>query len=64
MAERIRSQVEKHCFQYEGKAYPVTISVGVAATNGEETLTPNDLIRQADEKLFQAKHQGRNRVIA
>ncbi len=64
VAERIRSQVEQRCFQYEGKAYPVTISVGVAATSGEESLTPNDLISKADEKLFQAKHEGRNRVIA
>ena len=64
VAERIRSQVEQHCFQYEGKAYPVTISVGVAATTGENALTPNELINKADEKLFQAKHEGRNRVVA
>jgi diguanylate cyclase (GGDEF)-like protein len=63
-AERIRGQVEKHLFQYEGKTYPVTISVGLAATNGGEALTPSELIRQADEKLFQAKHEGRNRVVA
>jgi diguanylate cyclase (GGDEF)-like protein len=64
VAERIRSQVEKHPFVYEGKAYPVTVSVGVATTNGDETLTPNELIRQADESLYQAKHEGRNRVVA
>ena len=40
VAERLRSLVEKHVFQYEGKTYPVTISVGVATTNGDETLTP------------------------
>jgi diguanylate cyclase (GGDEF)-like protein len=64
VAERIRSQVEQRRFQYEGKAYPVTVSVGVAATTGEEGLTPNDLINRADEKLYQAKHEGRNRVVA
>jgi len=64
VAERIRAQVEQHCFQYEGKAFPVTVSVGVAATTGEDAPTPNDLISRADEKLFQAKHDGRNRVIA
>ena len=51
-------------FQYEGKSFPVTVSVGVAATTGETTLTPNELIDLADEKLYQAKHQGRNRVVA
>jgi diguanylate cyclase (GGDEF)-like protein len=64
VAERIRSQVEKHLFQFEGKRYVVTVSIGLATTSGGETLTPNELIRQADEKMFQAKNQGRNRVVA
>src|SRR5262249_15880646 len=51
VAERIRGLVERHPFQYEGKAYTTTISVGVGATTGGEPLTPHDLIRQADEKL-------------
>jgi diguanylate cyclase (GGDEF)-like protein len=62
-AERIRSLVEKHSFQYEGKAYPVTVSVGLATTTGDNTLTPSEIIRQADEKLYQAKNEGRNRVV-
>jgi diguanylate cyclase (GGDEF)-like protein len=61
-AERIRSLVEKHSFQYEGKSYPVTVSVGLATTTGDDTLTPSEIIRQADEKLYQAKNEGRNRV--
>ena len=64
VAERIRTMVERHQFQYEGKTYPVSVSMGVAATNGDATLTPHELIRQADDKLYQAKHEGRNRVVA
>jgi diguanylate cyclase (GGDEF)-like protein len=64
VAERVRCLIERHLFQYEGKSYPLTISVGLAATSGDETLTPHDLIRQADEKLYEAKHNGRNRVCA
>ncbi|HEY7310700.1 MAG TPA: GGDEF domain-containing protein [Gemmataceae bacterium] len=64
VAERLRSMVEKHAFQYEGKPFPLTVSVGVAATNGDRPLAPSDLIGEADEKLFEAKHQGRNRVVA
>jgi two-component system, cell cycle response regulator len=64
VAERVRAMVEKHTFQYEGKAYPVTVSLGVAATNGDRPLTPCELIGEADEKLFRAKREGRNRVVA
>jgi two-component system cell cycle response regulator len=64
VAERIRVQVETHSFLYEGKSYPVTISMGIASTTGDEVLTPYELIRQADEKLFRAKNEGRNRVVA
>jgi diguanylate cyclase (GGDEF)-like protein len=64
VAERLRTLIERHNFQYEGKSYPVTISAGLATTNGDAALTPNELIRQADEKLYQAKHEGRNRVVA
>jgi two-component system, cell cycle response regulator len=64
VAERLRQLIERHLFQYEGKAYPVTISLGVAATTGDQALTPHDLIRVADEKLYQAKNAGRNRVAS
>lgn len=63
VAERIRSLIESHPFQYEGKSYHVTVSVGVAATNGDAALTPGELIRQADDRLYQAKRDGRNRVV-
>jgi diguanylate cyclase (GGDEF)-like protein len=42
----------------------MTISVGVASTLGEELLAPEELLRQADAKLYQAKADGRNRVQA
>jgi diguanylate cyclase (GGDEF)-like protein len=64
VADRLRALVERHVFQYEGKTFPVTISVGVAGTEGGENLSPAELVRRADEKLFQAKAQGRNRVVA
>jgi diguanylate cyclase (GGDEF)-like protein len=63
-AERIRETVESHSFRFEDRPYRVTISVGVATTTGDKALTPSELIRQADEHLYQAKREGRNRVVA
>jgi diguanylate cyclase (GGDEF)-like protein len=62
VAERLRQRIVAEPFRYEGKPFRVTISLGVAATAGETRLTPRDLVAVADEKLYQAKHQGRNRV--
>ena len=41
---------------------PVTISVGVAALSAG--MPSQELVRQADEALYRAKHAGRNRVEA
>jgi diguanylate cyclase (GGDEF)-like protein len=63
VAERIREQVCKHPFEFEGKPYHLTISLGVATTSGDSSLTVEQLICQSDEKLYQAKQAGRNKVI-
>lgn len=61
LAEKVRKLVEKHDFVFDGERIPVTISAGVATVQkkGEE---PTELIRRADEKLYEAKTAGRNRV--
>ncbi len=64
VAERLRAMVERHPFCYEGKSFILTVSIGVAATDGSRPLSPSDLISEADQKLYEAKRQGRNRVVA
>jgi diguanylate cyclase (GGDEF)-like protein len=64
IAERLRGLVEEQTFGFEGKTFTLTISMGVATTEGEPSLTPTDLIRRADEKLYVAKQAGRNRVAS
>jgi len=64
LAERMRVLVEQKSFEYEGKPFNLTISLGVATVTGEEAITVNDLIQRADEKLLEAKRTGRNRVVS
>lgn len=57
IAERIRKKVEAFVFSEETK---ITISAGVESYKNQST---SDFIAAADEKLYEAKHLGRNRVI-
>lgn len=64
VAERIRSSVCSAPFRYDNLSLKITVSVGVAATDGEHDLTPADILREADDNLYIAKRNGRNRVVA
>jgi diguanylate cyclase (GGDEF)-like protein len=64
VAERIRESVERHPFRFEDKPFSLTVSLGVAFTTGDANLTAAGLLRQADDKLYQAKRAGRNQVVS
>jgi diguanylate cyclase (GGDEF)-like protein len=64
VAERLRREVADTPFTVEDAAQPVTVSLGVATTCGEEGLTVDQLIQRADQKLYEAKRGGRNRVVS
>lgn len=63
VAERIRLAVQDMAFVVEGNRLPVTISIGVAAHIPAAMEGSRELIKQADMALYQAKAEGRNRVI-
>jgi hypothetical protein len=65
VAERLRDRVARDPVTISGPAgqLSVTISMGVASYAGP-TDTPDDLIKRADEAMYQAKRSGRNRVVA
>jgi diguanylate cyclase (GGDEF)-like protein len=63
-AERVRKIVESHPFIHEGKKIPITISMGVATSVGDNFSSPDSLIKAADEFLYKAKQSGRNRVVS
>jgi diguanylate cyclase (GGDEF)-like protein/PAS domain S-box-containing protein len=59
-AERIRVAVAQRTVEADGKDVGMTISIGVVARRTGEPLA--DLIRRADEAVYAAKAEGRNRV--
>jgi diguanylate cyclase (GGDEF)-like protein len=63
-AERLRRLVADEPFHFDRTSYHVTISLGTATTDGEAGLTRSQLIHVADQKLYQAKRDGRNRVAS
>lgn len=60
--ESIRRLVEQEMFAFEGQTIPLTISVGVAELDAS-IANADDLIAQADARLYRAKQAGRNRVV-
>ncbi|MFH2138821.1 MAG: sensor domain-containing diguanylate cyclase [Candidatus Omnitrophota bacterium] len=65
IAERLRLSVEKEDFIMQGdKHIKLTISVGVVVRKFPEdkAMGMDQLIQKADEMLYKAKHEGRNRV--
>jgi diguanylate cyclase (GGDEF)-like protein len=61
-AERIRKKVEQFNFSIQDEFKPVTLSIGVCCRKGEQITTLEAIIQQADNGLYQAKNNGRNRV--
>lgn len=62
-AERLRAALEKRSLYHGGRQIQVTASFGVA-TYPEAVATHEGLLPAADRALYQAKHDGRNRVKA
>jgi len=63
-AERLRQMVEDHEVKDNGNVLHVTISVGVATFPHEKIHDAKELIEFADQALYKAKENGRNRVEA
>ncbi len=60
-AERLRQHIAKRSLIAEHNAIACTVSIGVAQLHaGDSTI--DDLLNRADEALYRAKNEGRNRV--
>lgn len=61
LAEHIRESVERTQIDFEQWNIRITMSFGVYQMDAEQSMDAN--VKQADERLYQAKTTGRNRVI-
>jgi two-component system cell cycle response regulator len=65
VAERLRRRIASERFSVgqTGQLIEVTISIGLAALSGLEDSAPA-ILKRADQALYRAKRDGRNRVVA
>ena len=59
--ERVQRKLTKQLFMHSSEHIVITFSAGVAQRNIGET--PEDIIPRADAALYEAKNNGRNRVV-
>jgi len=66
MAERVRRSIEQRIISVGVSKITITASFGVTGMDTdtpEEKLDPEAMITQADFNLYQAKQEGRNRIV-
>ncbi len=64
VAERLRREVADKGFRTGGdKTLEITTSIGVTSLNGPNDTIEN-LLKRADQALYRAKREGRNRVVS
>jgi diguanylate cyclase (GGDEF)-like protein/PAS domain S-box-containing protein len=62
LAERIRLTIEQEGLQIKNQIISLTVSIGVAA-DGKSSSNLASIIKRADDCMYQAKNQGKNRVV-
>ena len=61
-SEAMRNAIEKTAIVYDGKEFKITSSFGIYSKKPTESENIDDLLKHADEKLYLAKNNGRNKV--
>jgi len=62
LAEQLREDLVRHPCQHQGLTIRLSLSIGVCALIPDAQSNREQLLRQADQALYQAKAAGRNRV--
>lgn len=62
-AERLREKIEQLRIKVDDKAIKLTVSIGVSQWLNDAFSSAEEFVAHADKSLYQAKEQGRNKVV-
>lgn len=62
LCDRIRKAVENYDFNIGSESIKITISMGFFFRSSKDMTSSQEMIKKADEALYKAKQNGRNRV--
>lgn len=63
IGERIRQKIAATPLTSRGATVKMTISIGIETSSGKDRMSAATIIRSADQALYAAKGDGRNRVV-
>jgi diguanylate cyclase (GGDEF)-like protein len=63
LAEKIRKKFEKMQIDYNGKSIKTTISLGAVSCIPDLHDKREQVLKKADEALYRAKDEGRNKMV-
>lgn len=64
LAEKLRQDIDVNPVVWQGVTISCQVSIGLASTEAEPGFDFEKLYSASDAALYQAKQQGRNRVVA
>ncbi|RUO39802.1 hypothetical protein CWE15_08565 [Aliidiomarina taiwanensis] len=63
VADNIRAAINGSPFPTDAGDIAITVSMGVAVATNEEFEVPEQLLKAADDALYQAKNRGRDQIV-
>jgi diguanylate cyclase (GGDEF)-like protein len=62
VAERVQREIQGLTFNHEGQTFGITVSQGLTSLTAEDESVES-LFARADAAMYEAKRQGKNRII-